>query len=234
MPPMSTPIHPGAGGLPVGVGGTAVSLLSGGIDSPVASWMMAKRGLALEMVTLFQLPLHLPRGQGKGPGAGPAAYPLVRPPQPVHVGPLYRDSGGTPPQLPRVPLHPAHAPVMMRIAQRVAQRVGAHGLVTGESLGQVASQNHGGHGGHRAGGLSPHLPARGGPWTWKRLSGSPGKSALLKPLSSPTRTAARSSPPANPKTRPSLEEIQEGRGRPGYRRSDRNAMQGIERVVLHP
>ena len=44
---------PGAGGLPVGMGGKAVSLLSGGIDSPVASWMMAKRGVALEMVHFF-------------------------------------------------------------------------------------------------------------------------------------------------------------------------------------
>ncbi len=48
--------EPGAGGLPVGVGGRAVSLLSGGIDSPVASWMIAKRGIALEMVHFFSYP----------------------------------------------------------------------------------------------------------------------------------------------------------------------------------
>ena len=46
----------GAGGLPVGMAGKAVSLLSGGIDSPVASWMMAKRGLSLEMVHYFSYP----------------------------------------------------------------------------------------------------------------------------------------------------------------------------------
>ena len=48
--------EPGAGGLPVGVGGRAVSLLSGGIDSPVASWMIAKRGIALEMVHFSPTP----------------------------------------------------------------------------------------------------------------------------------------------------------------------------------
>ena len=49
--------EPGAGGLPVGINGRAISLLSGGIDSPVASWMMAKRGLALEMVHFFTFSL---------------------------------------------------------------------------------------------------------------------------------------------------------------------------------
>ena len=48
--------QPGAGGLPVGINGRAVSLLSGGIDSPVASWMIAKRGIALEMVHFFSYP----------------------------------------------------------------------------------------------------------------------------------------------------------------------------------
>ena len=51
----------GAGGLPVGINGRAVSLLSGGIDSPVSSWMIAKRGIALEMVHFFSYPTHLPR-----------------------------------------------------------------------------------------------------------------------------------------------------------------------------
>ena len=50
------PAFPGAGGLPIGMGGSAVSLLSGGIDSPVASWMMAKRGVHLEMVHFYSPP----------------------------------------------------------------------------------------------------------------------------------------------------------------------------------
>lgn len=81
---------PGAGGLPVGVGGPPSPCSLEGIDSPGGSWMMAKRGLALEMVHFFSYPLHLPRGQGKGPGAGPAAYPLVRPPHRPCGSPLQR------------------------------------------------------------------------------------------------------------------------------------------------
>ena len=50
------PSEPGAGGLPIGMGGKAVSLLSGGIDSPVASWMIAKRGVQLELVHFFSPP----------------------------------------------------------------------------------------------------------------------------------------------------------------------------------
>ncbi|HJC41758.1 MAG TPA: tRNA 4-thiouridine(8) synthase ThiI, partial [Candidatus Intestinimonas pullistercoris] len=52
--------EPGAGGLPVGTSGRALSLLSGGIDSPVASWMMAKRGVALEMVHFYSYPYTSP------------------------------------------------------------------------------------------------------------------------------------------------------------------------------
>ena len=58
--------EPGAGGLPVGIGGRAVSLLSGGIDSPVASWMIAKRGIAREMVHFYSYPYTSPRGEGQG------------------------------------------------------------------------------------------------------------------------------------------------------------------------
>ena len=50
------PSQPGAGGLPIGMGGTAVSLLSGGIDSPVSSYMVAKRGVQLELVHFFSPP----------------------------------------------------------------------------------------------------------------------------------------------------------------------------------
>ena len=59
------PAEPGAGGLPIGMGGRAVSLLSGGIDSPVASYMMAKRGVQLEMVHFVSPPIPPSRPQEK-------------------------------------------------------------------------------------------------------------------------------------------------------------------------
>lgn len=92
--------EPGAGGLPVGMGGRAVSLLSGGIDSPVASWMMAKRGPGSGDGPLFQLSLHLARGKGEGAGPGPHSGPLGGPPH-GPCGALYAYSGGDPEKLSR-------------------------------------------------------------------------------------------------------------------------------------
>ena len=67
MPPTSTaPPRPRAGGLPVGMGGHAVSLLSGGIDSPVSSYMIAKRGVQLDDDPLRLPSLHQRAGPGKG------------------------------------------------------------------------------------------------------------------------------------------------------------------------
>ena len=60
-----TPAVPGAGGLPIGMGGRAVSLLSGGLDSPVSSWMMARRGVELEMVHFVSPPYTSPQAQEK-------------------------------------------------------------------------------------------------------------------------------------------------------------------------
>ena len=60
-----TPSVPGAGGLPIGMGGRAVSLLSGGIDSPVSSWMMARRGVELEMVHFVSPPYTSQQAQDK-------------------------------------------------------------------------------------------------------------------------------------------------------------------------
>ena len=69
--------QPGAGGLPVGINGRAVSLLSGGIDSPVASWMIAKRGVALDMVHFFSYPYTSPSWPAcspPGPGGSPSTW----------------------------------------------------------------------------------------------------------------------------------------------------------------
>ena len=130
---------PGAGGLPVGVGGKAVSLLSGGIDSPVASWMMAKRGVALEMVHFFSYPYTSPEAKEK-------VLELARLLTPwcgrltVHVVPFTHIQEELRRQCPEALFTLLMRRFMMRIAQGVAQRIGAHALVTGESLGQVASQ----------------------------------------------------------------------------------------------
>ena len=115
---------PGAGGLPVGVGGKAVSLLSGGIDSPVASWMMAKRGVALEMVHFFSYPYTSPEAKEKVLELARLLTPwtgrLV-----VHVVPFTQIQEELRRSCPEALFTLLMRRFMMRIAEKVAQRVGA-------------------------------------------------------------------------------------------------------------
>ena len=151
--------EPGAGGLPVGINGRAVSLLSGGIDSPVASWMIAKRGVALEMVHFFSYPYTSPEAKEK-------VLELARLLTPwcgrltVHVVPFTAIQEELRRSCPEELFTIIMRRFMMRIAQRVAQRVGA--LVTGECLGQVASQTMEAMRVHRRSVQPAHSPARGG------------------------------------------------------------------------
>ena len=130
---------PGAGGLPVGINGRAVSLLSGGIDSPVSSYMIAKRGVALEMVHFFSYPYTSPEAKEK-------VLELARLLTPwcgrltVHVVHFTAIQEELRRSCPEEMFTLVMRRFMMRIAQRVAKRCGAKALVTGESLGQVASQ----------------------------------------------------------------------------------------------
>jgi thiamine biosynthesis protein ThiI len=130
---------PGPGGLPVGSAGRVVSLLSGGIDSPVASWLAAKRGCELELVHFHSAPFTSRASQDKvrdlarllAGFAGPSGLWLVPFGELQQV--LVRDA----PAEPRVVLYRRF---MLRLAEAIAQRTGSEALVTGESLGQVSSQ----------------------------------------------------------------------------------------------
>ena len=131
-------IH-GAGGLPVGTAGRAAILISGGIDSPVAAWMMAKRGLTLNAIH-FASP----------PYTGPRAEQKVK----TLLSKVARYSGTI--KLAIVPFTEIQEEIarvcpedyftlimrrmMMRISERVAAKDDCLALITGESLGQVASQ----------------------------------------------------------------------------------------------
>ncbi len=131
--------EPGAGGLPVGIGGRAVSLLSGGIDSPVASWMIAKRGIALEMVHFFSYPYTSEEAKQKVLDLARLLTPwcgnLI-----VHVVPFTAIQEELRRKCPEELFTVLMRRFMMRIAEKVAQRIGAGAIVTGECLGQVASQ----------------------------------------------------------------------------------------------
>ena len=131
--------EPGAGGLPVGVGGRAVSLLSGGIDSPVASWMIAKRGIALEMVHFFSYPYTSEEAKQKVLTLAKLLTPWCGR-LTVHVVPFTAIQEELRRKCPEELFTVLMRRFMMRIAEAVAQRCGAGAIVTGECLGQVASQ----------------------------------------------------------------------------------------------
>jgi thiamine biosynthesis protein ThiI len=127
------------GGLPVGASGTALLLLSGGIDSPVAGWLAAKRGLALDAIYFHSPPYIGEKSRDKVLALGRqlARWQALRS---ITVVPFteaqkrLRDAG--PAELAVV----LYRRMMMRISDAIADRLGAGGLVTGENLGQVASQ----------------------------------------------------------------------------------------------
>lgn len=129
----------GAGGMPVGTSSKGVLLISGGIDSPVAGYMMAKRGMEVEYLHFHSYPYTNEQAKDK-------VVELARI--------LSRYTGGTSISTVKVThiqeeIHKKCAAelnvtllrrFMFRIAERVAKRKGAKCLITGESLGQVASQ----------------------------------------------------------------------------------------------
>ena len=133
------PSVPGAGGLPVGTGGRAVSLLSGGLDSPVSSWMIARRGVELEMVHFESPPYTSQQAQEKviqlAQDLTPYCGRLL-----IHVIPFTKIQEEIRRNCPEEYFTLIMRRFMMRIAEAVAKKAGAHALVTGESLGQVASQ----------------------------------------------------------------------------------------------
>jgi len=133
------PSVPGAGGLPIGMGGHAVSLLSGGLDSPVSSWMIARRGVELEMVHFISPPYTSQQAQDKVIQLAQelTAYcgRMI-----VHLVPFTEIQEEIRKNCPEEFFTLIMRRFMMRLAEAVARKAGAKALVTGESLGQVASQ----------------------------------------------------------------------------------------------
>lgn len=223
---------PGAGGLPVGVGGKAVSLLSGGIDSPVASWMMAKRGVALEMVHFFSYPYTSPEAKEKVLELARLLTPwtgrLV-----VHVVPFTQIQEELRRSCPEALFTLLMRRFMMRIAEKVAQRVGAEGLVTGESLGQVASQT------MQAMAVTGQVctlpvfrPVVG--MDKEEIIRTARKIGTFETSILPYEDCCTVFTPRHPKTRPHLDEIEGAEAALDMETLIQTAVDGIERVVLDP
>ena len=133
------PSEAAAGGLPLGMGGTAVSLLSGGIDSPVSSYMIAKRGVNLEMVHFFSPPYTSEAAKEKVLSLAKLLVPWCGR-MTVQLVPCTESQEEIRRSCPEEYFTLIMRRFMMRIAQRAADQIHARALVTGENLGQVASQ----------------------------------------------------------------------------------------------
>ncbi|MCR5006431.1 MAG: tRNA 4-thiouridine(8) synthase ThiI [Clostridiales bacterium] len=131
--------YPGCGGMPVGTGGKATLLLSGGIDSPVAGWMMAKRGVELSAVYFHAHPYTTDRARDKVLELA-RRISLYAGPIRVYVVPFTEIQLDIYEKCPHEQLTIIMRRAMMWIAERIADLEGAKALITGESLGQVASQ----------------------------------------------------------------------------------------------
>ena len=129
----------GAGGMPVGSNGVAVTLLSGGIDSPVSSYMIAKRGVRLIPVHFFSFPYTSQQAKEK---VVELARILTRycGKMTLEVVPFTHIQEEIRDQCPEEYFTLIMRRFMMRIAERIANEWNAKAIVTGENLGQVASQ----------------------------------------------------------------------------------------------
>ncbi len=132
-------IIPGAGGMPVGTNGKAMLLLSGGIDSPVAGYMISKRGVGIEATYFHAPPYTSERAKQKVVElAGKVAE--YSGPIRLHVVNFTDIQLYIYDQCPHDELTIIVRRYMMRIAEHFAEKDGCLGLITGESIGQVASQ----------------------------------------------------------------------------------------------
>ena len=129
----------GFGGLPLGTNGKGMVLLSGGIDSPVAAWMMAKRGMLIEAVHFHSYPYTSQRAQEKVEGLARiiAQYCGRFKMNVINLLPIQEQIVENCPEEETTILVRRF---MMRIAEKVAQKSDCTMLITGENLGQVASQ----------------------------------------------------------------------------------------------
>ena len=132
-------IIPGPGGMPVGTNGSAMLLLSGGIDSPVAGYMIGKRGVEIEAVYLHAPPYTSERAKEKVVDLARLVSKYAGPIR-LHVVNFTDIQLYIYEKCPHEELTIIMRRYMMRIAEQFAKKDGCLGLVTGESIGQVASQ----------------------------------------------------------------------------------------------
>ncbi|RSK25364.1 tRNA uracil 4-sulfurtransferase ThiI [Bhargavaea beijingensis] len=136
---LSTETIQGAGGLPAGSNGHALLMLSGGIDSPVAGYLMMKRGLKLDVIHFHSPPFTSEQSKQKVVELAErlSTFGTKIRMHTIHFTEIQQAIQGA---VPSALTMTTTRRLMMKIADRVREEIGAKAIVTGESLGQVASQ----------------------------------------------------------------------------------------------
>lgn len=136
---MMAQIVQGAGGMPIGSNGKSLLMLSGGIDSPVAGYLMMKRGVRLEAIHFFSPPYTSENSLQKVKDLANELTKFganIR----LHIIPFTELQIAVKENVPENMTMTSTRRMMMKVADKVREEIGALGIVTGESLGQVASQ----------------------------------------------------------------------------------------------
>ncbi|CAM3152428.1 tRNA uracil 4-sulfurtransferase ThiI [Filibacter tadaridae] len=136
---LTSHIYEGAGGMPVGSNGHSILMLSGGIDSPVAGYLMMKRGVSIDAIHFASPPFTSDMAQQKVIDLAATLSTFgasVR----LHIIPFTEIQQTITKQVPENVTMTTTRRLMLQIADKVREKAGALGIITGESLGQVASQ----------------------------------------------------------------------------------------------
>lgn len=192
------PAEPGAGGLPTGVGGKTALLLSGGIDSPVAGYMIGKRGVELECIHFFSYPYTSQRAKEKVLDlARIMARYCGR--MTVHVVPFTKIQEAIRDHCPEEYFTLVMRRMMMRISEELARKLGCMSITTRRKPWTGGVSDNAGHNGHQRRVCVARCSGLSSVWIRKRSSRSPGESVPWRRLFYPMRTAARYLRPGTPR-----------------------------------
>ena len=220
----------GAGGMPVGSNGVAVTLLSGGIDSPVSSYMIAKRGVRLIPVHFFSFPYTSQQAKDKVVELGRLLTRYCGK-MTMEVVPFTHIQEEIRDKCPEEYFTLIMRRFMMRIAERIAEQNGAKAIVTGENLGQVASQTMEAMASTQA---VTHLP------TLQPLVGMDKEEIvqMARRIGTfdtsilPYEDCCTVFTPRHPRTRPKISEVEEVEAALDVQALVEEALQGTERIRL--
>ena len=222
----------GAGGMPVGSNGVAVTLLSGGIDSPVSSYMIAKRGVRLIPVHFFSFPYTSQQAKEKvielarllTPWCGRMGLEVV---PFTHIQEEIRD------KCPEEYFTLIMRRFMMRIAEKIALMNGARAIVTGENLGQVASQTMEAMASTQAVIELPVLQPLIG-MDKEEIVQLSRKIGTFDTSILPYEDCCTVFTPRHPRTRPTVKEVEKAESALAVDALVEEALQGVERIWLDP